>query len=180
MPHHPHDDIDSDVWSVEGQFKHLVFSPNGGIEGLMITTNGIDTQFTNDPHDMEAVAALLGLQEDQDLVVEGRKARPSREGESDHVVYRFERLASIDGQAPPPPKQEAKTEGRVQHFNFAKHGVPNGVVLDNGDFVHSKPGAIASLQLQIGDSIRAEGPAQPLATGKGLAIEASQVNDHTL
>ena len=30
-------------------------------------------------------------------------------------------------------------------LNYAKHGAANGVVLDNGDFVHTRPDGFAAL-----------------------------------
>ncbi|KQP35542.1 hypothetical protein [Pseudorhodoferax sp. Leaf274] len=177
--HQRHHAPDDDVWSVEGRFQHLVYSPKGGIEGLLIDTDGIATQFTVDPHDAAAVGALLGLRHGQALAVEGRKTGPSPKGEGAHVVYRFERLAAIDGQEPE-ARNDVQAHGKVVRFNFAKHGAPNGVVLDSGDFVHTRPDGLERLRLQIGDAVRAEGPAHPLATGSGRVIEARSVNGQPL
>ncbi len=175
MPHPtPHHDID--VWSVEGRFQHLVFSPKGGIEGLLIDTDGIATQFIVDPQDAATVGQLLALRPGQALVVEGCEAGPSPKGEGDHVVYRFERLAAIDGHAPAPHQRDATAQGTVVRFNYAKHGAANGVVLDNGDFVHTRPQGLEPLGLKIGDTVQAEGAALPLATGSGRVIEARSVN----
>lgn len=77
MPHH-HPAEHNDIWSVEGRFQHLLYSPKGGIEGLLIDTEGIATQFVVDPHDCASVALLLSLRRDQALVVEGRETRPRR------------------------------------------------------------------------------------------------------
>jgi len=176
QPHHAPDD---DVWSVEGRFQHLVYSPKGGVEGLLIDTAGIATQFVVDPHDAASVGQLLDLKAGQALVVEGRKTPPSPKGEGAHVVYRFERLAAVEGKAPAAPK-DAEVRGKVVRFNFAKHGAPNGVVLDSGDFVHTRPDGLAGLGLRIGDAVHAEGAAQPLATGGGRVIEARRINGQPL
>lgn len=177
-PHH-HPAPDDDIWSVEGRFQHLVYSPKGGVEGLLIDTDGIATQFVVDPHDATSVGQLLGLQAGQTLAVEGRKTPPSPKGEGEHVVYRFERLAAVEGKAPAAPK-DAEVRGKVVRFNFAKHGAPNGVVLDSGDFVHTRPDGLARLGLQIGDAVHAEGAAQPLATGGGRVIEVRRINGQPL
>ena len=180
MPHpRPHHAADDDIWSVEGRFQHLVYSPKGGVEGLLIDTDGIATQFVVDPHDAASVGQLLGLQAGQALAVEGRKTPPSPKGEGAHVVYRFERLAAVEGEAPAAPK-DAEVRGKVVRFNFAKHGAPNGVVLDSGDFVHTRPDGMARLGLQIGDAVHAEGASQPLATGTGRVIEARRINGQPL
>jgi hypothetical protein len=176
QPSHAADD---GIWSVEGRFQHLVYSPKGGVEGLLIDTDGIATQFVVDPHDAACVGQLLGLKTGQALAVEGRKTPPSPKGEGEHVVYRFERLAAVEGEEPAMPK-DAEVRGKVVRFNFARHGAPNGVVLDSGDFVHTRPDGLARLGLQIGDAVHAEGAAQPLATGNGRVIEARRINGQPL
>lgn len=173
MPH-PHEMID--VWSVEGQFQQLVFSPKGGIEGVLIDTDGVPTQFVTDPHD-PAVADLFGkLRAGQSLVIEGSEAGPSPKGEPAHSVYDFERLVSVDGKAPKAPQPRGDVVGTVVRFNYAKHGAANGVVLDTGDFVHTRPDGFERLGLKVGDKVKAEGEARALVTGAGRVIEAHTVN----
>ncbi len=176
MPH-PHETHDTlDVWSVEGRFQHLVYSPKGGVEGVLIDTDGVLTQFVFDRHDEGAASAFAGLQAGQALVIEGTEEGPSPKGEAGHTVYRFERLASVDGQAPRHTDAEADIAGTVARFNYARHGEANGVVLDTGDFVHTRPDGFARLGLKVGDKVRAEGHAQLLATGEGRVVEAVKVN----
>ncbi len=176
MSHPPHETID--VWSVEGRFKHLVYSPGGGIEGVLIDTDGVSTQFVFDRHDDAAPGAFTGLHAGQALVIEGTEDAPSPKdkGEAEHTVYRFERLVSVDGRAPPHAAAEARIGGTVVRFNYARHGEANGVVLDTGDFVHTRPDGLARLGLKIGDKVSAEGRVQPLTTGEGRVVEAVQVN----
>ena len=64
----------------------------------------------------------------------------------------------------------------VVRFNYAKHGKPNGVVLDNGDFIHTKPDGLEKLGLKVGDTVKVKGQAKPLVTGTGRVIEAQKVN----
>ncbi len=173
MPH-PYPAID--VWSVEGTFQHLIYSPKGAIEGVMIETDGVPTQFVTDPQDPTVAERFAGLRPGQALTIEGTEAAPSPKGESDHTVYRFERLASVDGRDTEPLRAHDGTRGTVVRFNHAKHGEPNGVVLDNGDFVHTRPDGLKRLGLQIGDTVQAEGPARPLVDGAGRVIEAVSVN----
>ena len=173
MPH-PHHDVD--VWAVEGRFKHLIYSPKGAIEGLLIDTDGVPTQFVTDPHDPSTNTLFAGLRAGQTLVIEGTDPGPSHKGEPEHSVYHFERLASVDGKDAKAPHRHDDVAGTVVRFNYAKHGAANGVVLDNGDFVHTKPDGMERLGLKIGDKVRAEGRAQPLVTGTGRVIEAVSVN----
>jgi hypothetical protein len=116
-----------------------------------------------------AASALL-------LRLEGTEEGPSPKGEAGHTVYRFERLASIDGEAPRHAQLDERIDGTVVRLNYARHGEPNGVVLDTGDFIHTKPDGFARLGLKVGDKVRAEGRAQPLATGEGRVVEAVRVN----
>jgi hypothetical protein len=173
MPH-PHHEID--VWSVQGHFQHLIYSPKGAIEGVLIDTDGVPTQFVTEPQDPAIAELFGGLRTGQALVVEGTEAPASPKGESAHTVYRFERLASVDGREPKASHGEEHTRGKVVRFNYAKHGEANGVVLDNGDFVHTKPDGLRPLGLQIGDTIEAKGATRPLVTGGGRVIEARSIN----
>ncbi|MGJ7505896.1 hypothetical protein [Variovorax sp. GT1P44] len=180
MPHlHGHEMLD--VWSVEGRFRQLIYSPKGTIEGVLIDTDGVSTQFVVDRHDPALAGQLAVLREGQALVIEGTEADPSPKGEPEHTVYQFERLASVDGKslASPQHSHGGKAVGTVVRFNYAKHGVANGVVLDSGDFIHTKPDGMARLGLKIGDKVQAEGTARPLATGAGRVIEARSVNGHS-
>lgn len=170
-PHHPHE-----LWAVQGQFTQLIYSPKGGVEGLLIETDGIPTQFVTDPHDAAVTQLLCGLRDGQTLRVEGSETGPSPKGEAAHFVYRFERLATVDGAEPEAATDDATVSGRVVRFNYAKHGEPNGVVLDTGDFVHTRPHGMRALGLQIGDAVEAEGRTRPLATGTGRVVEATSVN----
>ncbi|MDH6167807.1 hypothetical protein M2282_002957 [Variovorax boronicumulans] len=172
----PHPQETLDVWSVEGRFQHLVYSPQGGIEGVLIDTDGVPTQFVFGRHDEGAASAFAGLQPGQALVIEGIEEEPSHKGEASHTVYRFERLASVDGHAPTPARIDEGIEGTVLRLNYARHGEANGVVLDTGDFVHTRPEGFARLGLTIGDKVRVEGPARPLAVGKGCVVEAVRIN----
>lgn len=175
MPHHCADLLD--VWSVEGRFRHLIYSPKGAIEGVLIETEGLSAQFVTDVHDPVIALLCAGLREGQSLVVEGTEASPSAKGEAAHIVYRLERLVSIDGRKPRPARpQDQGVTGTVVRFNYAKHGAANGVVLDYGDFIHARPEGMERLDLKVGDKINAKGAAQWLITGKGRVIEAHRVN----
>jgi hypothetical protein len=173
----PHD---TQNWSIEGRFQHLIYSPKGAIEGLLIETDGTPTQFVTDPQDASNLDRLGGLTVGQTLVVEGSEEGPSPKGESSHFVYRFHRLASVDGVDAGPPQEPAQAHGKIVRFNYAKHGEPNGFVLDSGDFVHTRPDGFAALRLAIGDEVRAEGPSRPLVDGRGRVVEAHRVNDRAV
>ena len=165
-----------DVWSVEGLFSQIIYSPRGEVEGVLLDTDGIATQFVTDPHDSATAQALAALRPGQALVVEGTLREPSDKGEPEHTVYDFERLVSVDGKAARPAAAQHQVMGKVVRFNYAKHGAANGVVLDSGDFVHTRPDGLARLKLKLGDAVSAEGPLRRLATGEGRVVEAQRVN----
>lgn len=176
MPHHnSHETVD--VWSVEGRFAHYLYSPKGGIEGMLIETDGIPAQFVFERHGEGLPAQLADIRAGQALVVEGTESPPSPKGEAAHTVYRFERLAAIDGKPLPEAQPDDSVDGRVARIHYARHGEANGVVLDNGDFVHTRPQGFAQLNLKVGDRVQAEGRVRPLATGEGRVVEAARVND---
>ena len=170
----PHHDID--VWSVEGQFQHLIYSPKGAIEGFLIDTDGVPTQFVTDPQDPATVDLFGTMKQGQSVTVEGTEPPPSPKGDAVHSIYKFERLAAVDGKEAKPPQPPAEVSGTVARFNYAKHGAVNGVVLDSGDFIHTKPDGFDGLGLKVGDKVTAEGAMRPLATGEGRVVEAITVN----
>ena len=169
---HPHQDL----WSIEGRFQQLIFSPKGAIEGVLIETDGLPTQFVVDPQDGAIADQLARLNVGQSVVLEGPEEPPSPKGEAAHFVYRLTRLASVDGREKSPPDQPGDVSGKVVRLNYARHGVPNGVMLDTGDFVHTKPDGFERLGLKVGDKVHAEGPSRPLFTGHGRVVEAHTVN----
>ncbi len=178
--HHPdhkdHHEHEVDVWSVEGQFQHVIYSPKGAIEGFIIHTDDTPTQFVIDSQDSSVTEQIAKLRKNQILVVEGIAAAPSPKGEAEHTVYQFERIASIAGRPVPPVHTPQKVKGTVVRFNHAKHGERNGLVLDTGDFIHTKPDGLAGLHIEIGDMVEAEGDAKRLAGRDGYVIEARTLN----
>ncbi|XDF35675.1 hypothetical protein RBH89_01125 [Paracidovorax avenae] len=174
----PHETVE--VWSLEGRFQHLLHSPRGEVEGVLIDVDGVPAQFTFGKHDERAVRAAEALKPGQAIVLEGSVAAPPRHGEAAHEIYVFERLVSIDGEPAAPEEAVRRAEGRVARIHHARHGEPNGVVLDTGDFIHLRPEGYAALQLQPGDAVDATGPARPLRGAQGHVIEARTVNGKPL
>jgi len=175
----PHPEEMIDVYAVEGAFQHFVYSPRGGVEGVLIETDGVPTQFVFDKHDENAAEAFAGVERGQPVTVEGSLRPPSNKGEGAHVVYDFHRLSHAGGRALP-AAPTGPVKGRVVRVNHAKHGAPNGVVLDSGDFIHLRPEGFAQAGLKVGDEVKAEGPSRPLAGGKGRVVEAETVNGRSL
>jgi hypothetical protein len=169
---------DQATLNIEGTFEHVIYSPKGAIEGVLLSADGDPLQIVFRREDELAAVAFEGIAEGQLLVVEASPQGPSPKGKPAHAVYEFGRLVSIDGKKPPKPKAKvgAAYQGKIVRFNYARHGQPNGVVLDSGDFIHTKPDGLLKLKLKVGDTVRADGDAHLLATGHGWAVEASEIN----
>jgi hypothetical protein len=64
----------------------------------------------------------------------------------------------------------------VERINFAKHGEPNGAVLDSGYFVHLKPSGARAIDLKLGQTLEVQGRVKPAVRGPYQVIEADVVN----
>ena len=165
-------------YAIEASFKHLIYSPHGGVEGVLLEAAGSSIQLVFERHDEESPAVFDGIGEGQTVVVDAVPAGRSPKGAGEHPVYAYRRLRSVDGRKPvrAKPAPAAGYRGTVVRFNYARHGAANGVVLDTGDFIHTRPEGLARLKLKIGDTVQADGDAQLLASGTGWAVEAVTVN----
>ena len=163
---------------IRGTLMHAVYSPTGGIEGVLVEANGAPLQLVFGHDDEASADAFARIAEGQIVVVEAVPQGESPKGKAAHAVYGFGRLVSVDGRKPAKPKvkRSAAYQGVVMRFNYARHGAANGVVLDSGDFIHTTPDGLAKLKLKVGDAVHADGDAHLLATGLGWAVEASMVN----
>ena len=162
---------------LNGTFLQVVYSPKGGVEGFLLRISGQPMQVVVDKHDEKTAHLVTGLVAGQAIIVSTQDMPPSDKGDGEHPVRAFQKLVSVDGALP--PKAAAKGagySGKIVRFNYAKHGTPNGYVLDSGDFIHVKPDGFIKLKLSVGDSVDADGDAHFLATGNGWAVEAASVN----
>ena len=171
--------------SLDAEFRYPIYSPRGGVEGAMLLADEQDVQLVFEPHGDPGSAVFSAMRAGTRIKVEARlePAGPAHHGEPAHRVYRFERLVSIEGRAAEeemPGQSRAPYSGIVVRLNFARHGEPNGFVLDSGDFIHTRPEGMAQLQLGVGDRVEADGETRPLAGGAGVVVEASVINGRTL
>ena len=127
--------------------------------------------------DAAGAALVATLKPGQSVTVAGDLVPPSGKGAGVHPVRELDKIVAVDGKAP--KKASLAVDGyagAIVRLNYARHGVPNGYVLDSGDFIHVKPDGFAKLGLKVGDMVMAEGDAHFLATGGGWAVEAVTVN----
>jgi hypothetical protein len=165
--------------TIEGVFQHVIYSPRGDVEGALLEVSGAPAQLVFERHDEAGAEAFHGVEPGQRVVVEATPQGPSPKGDAEHAVYAFGRLASVNGRKPvrrKPAAAGAAYNGKVARFNYARHGAPNGVVLDTGDFIHTKPEGLARFKLKIGDTVAADGDAVALSTGGGYVVEATTIN----
>ena len=97
---------------------------------------------------------------------------------AEHPVYIFHSVATSDDKERLLQTKSADRDlygGTVVRINYARHGEPNGVILENGDFIHMKPDGMTLTGLNIGDSVESEGEVQETVLGSRV-IEATRVN----
>jgi hypothetical protein len=163
--HHPkHGDLDAE--HLNGIVQAYNFSPKGGVEGLLLTV-GERTIQVNIPPDawpMAAHAAAIGQAVQITASPEGQPVP-----DAENPVYRLISFEPSNGTgaAVDEPSHEGivSVEGIVSRFNYARHGEANGVVLDNGDFLHLKPDGMKKVGLRVGQEVAAEGSARPMGLG---------------
>jgi hypothetical protein len=167
-----------DVETLNGIIQDYNFSPKGGVEGLLLQGGDRTVQVNVPPDAWPAVAHAAAVgQAVQVAVVPEPEIHKHPQGE--HPVYRVVSLKPSSGPGTladgPVREGDVKIEGIVSRFNYAKHGEANGVVLDNGDFLHMKPDGMKKVGLRVGQAVAAEGSARPMALGHRV-IEAEVVN----
>ena len=164
-----------------GNFVHVIFSPHGTVEGFLLRSEDGEVQLVLDKDDEKNAAAVASLQAGQRVAVSAEDPPPSPKAPGVHAVHALRKLVSVDGAKPPAPAASAAGYGgTIVRLNYARHGAPNGFVLDSGDFIHVRPDGFAKLRLQVGDRVTAEGDARLLATGDGWAVEADSVKRQTV
>jgi hypothetical protein len=169
----------SGINKLSATFQHVVFSQVGDVEGMLVDVDGAPAQVVLKTGDEAAASLVAALREGQVLSCDVEPAEPEKDDASVHPVLILRELLQVDGaapKAPEPAKPAPFSSGKVVRLNFTRHGVPNGYVLDNGDFLLVQPEWFAKLGLGIGDRVEVDGDACYLATGDGWAVEAETVN----
>ncbi len=167
-----------DVEILNGIIQHYNFSPKGGVEGLLLQDGDRTVQVNVPPEAWVAIAsaAVVGQAVQVSVIPEPESGKHPR---GEHPVYRFISLQPASGPRSPGNgsvvEGDVKVEGIVSRFNYAKHGEANGVVLQNGDFLHLKPDGMKQAGLSLGESVAAQGTARPMLLGHRV-IEAEVVN----
>ena len=168
---------------VKGELEAYLFSPKGGIEGLLIRRRRKGAvQITVAPELGGLLPALVAPGERVQLTVgPDPHGEPHRGGE--HPVFRLLALKDVDGAThrfDGLAAEETRTvRGKVARLNYARHGEANGVVLDTGDFVHMRPRGFHRVDPRPGQTLEATGRARPALLG-GFVIDAESINGEPL
>lgn len=161
---------------LSGAFRQFLFSPKGGIEGVLLSVNRKTIQVSMSPKD-GAVLSRICAAGKRLRVLATRDHSPKTAG-SAHPVYEFESLADASGEPIKSSDADAGHEtvkGVVAALHFARHGQPNGVVLGNGEFIHLRPDGMTETGLRVGSKVSAVG--RPGVTVfNTLWLDAHQVN----
>ena len=161
---------------ISGTCQQLLFSPKGGIEGALVKVKGKTVQISVTPDLGAALARVTGPARRLRVLAEADHSPKTADGA--HPVYKLESLADAAGQAiewPEFDSADTTIKGVVATLHFARHGEPNGVVLETGEFIHLRPHGMALVGLGIGSKIIAVGKQRMTILGTRM-LEAQQVN----
>jgi hypothetical protein len=163
--------------TIRGIVRGLNFAPRGEVEGLLLDVDGATVQ-VNFPRDRaDAAAQLVGREVAIDV---GPEPAASRHPQGDHPVHQFLELreggdAVRIGLEAHDGREPIAVRGTIARLNYAKHGEPNGVVLDSGDFIHLKPEGMKQVGLRVGQEVEVKGRGA-IPAPRAAAVEADVVN----
>jgi hypothetical protein len=171
MPH------DLKLQSLVGRLQRLLFSPKGAIEGLLMTVDSkpIQVSMEQGAATVSELKAALGF--DIELKASADQSPKTKDGE--HRVYQFNAITRMAGKPFKSNGDPAPISGVVAVVHYAKHGEPNGVVLESGELIHTRPDGMKKLKLKVGSKVIAHGELRTTVLGTPL-LEAREVNRVTL
>lgn len=132
MPHERKPEI------LSGRLRQLLFSPKGGIEGLLLSVKSKTVQVSIKKKEAEATSLQQAIGKPIELKASPDHSPKTRHGDS-------------------------------------RHGHPNGVILQSGEFIHTRPTGMQKLKLKVGSKVTAHGELRMTMLGTSL-LEASEVN----
>lgn len=180
---------DGETQTLKGAVERFNHSPKGEYDALLMKSDGKLVQINFPPHMAAEIAKALAVGDQISVVA------ASKESKGDHPVYELQKVTTAKGteivlpepkpRAKPEPKPHAKPkakpvetiEGVVKYLSYARRGEVNGAVLASGDFVHLGPHGAEMLKLSVGQKLKAEGEAAPMADGHKVIEHPMKVND---
>jgi len=168
---------DSKAKTVGGHLQQLLFSPKGGLEGMLITVRNQLLQVSMAPGtaDADALSKAVG----RHIEVTALPDHSPKTKEGVHPVFKLISITKVAGKIFKSNPGHERVKGIVASIHFAKHGEPNGVILESGEFIHTRPHGMKQLKLRIGSKVVAHGERRMTVLGTGL-IEAHEVNRVTI
>ena len=158
-----------------GLLQDFNLSPRGAVEGFVLHSEGQTVQVNVTPE--VGFAAVRGIGQTVEVTVEP-ESFAAKLGKGEHPVYRLITLTGADGkpliQSASGKPEPITMQGVVKRINYARHGAANGVVLENGDFVHVRPDVMKRRNFKSGDPVTVEGTFVLMPLGQ-KAIEAKTI-----
>ena len=161
---------------LNGICRQWLYSPKGDIEGVLLSVKGGTVQLTTTP--AQGITLGRACAPGKRLRVLALRDQSAKAADGAHPVYAFADFADADGQpvhSPAGDPQQAKLKGVVVALHYARHGQPNGVMLDGGEFIHLRPHGMALAGLGLGSKVQAVGELKRTVLGT-VMMEAHQVN----
>jgi hypothetical protein len=161
---------------IVGSCTQLLFSPKGSVEGVLVKVKGRIVQVSMPADVGVSFARTTGVGKRVRLLARADDSPKAQDGA--HPVYMFESLADAAGQSIDFENTDPKNvtiKGIVAALHFARHGQPNGVILESGEFIHLRPHGMVQVGLDVGSRVSAIGAVRMTVLGTRL-LEAHQVN----
>lgn len=159
--------------SLAGRLHYLLFSPRGAIEGMLMTVDSKSIQVSMEPGAAAPRELTAALGSDIEVKASVDHSRKSKDGL--HPVYKLSAITKIAGKPFKAKRAPQQIRGVVAALHYAKHGEPNGVLLESGEFIHTRPDGMKKLKLTVGSTVIARGELRTTVLGTAL-IEAREVN----
>jgi len=156
-----------------GTCERLLFSPKGSIEGLLLKSKTQTVQVSLPPHVGDSLATKATPGKRMHLLA--TPDHSPKAANAAHLVYQFEALADAAGNARETADGMSTLKGVVASIHYAKHGEPNGVILETGEFVHLRPHGMRATELEVGSKVNATGTTRMTVLGT-ILLEANRVN----
>jgi hypothetical protein len=165
----PHND---NIESLSGHLQRLLFSPKGEIEGLLLDVDSKIIQVSMEPRSTDANVLNDSVGKPIEVAASADHSPKTKGGA--HPVYQLDRIRKLGGKAFNAERSQP-ISGVVASIHYAKHGEPNGVILESGEFIHTRPHGMKELKLKVGSKVIANGNIRTTVLGTTL-VEAHEVN----
>jgi len=167
MPH------DRETEILSGRLQQLLFSPKGGIEGLLLSVKSKIVQVSMKQEDAHPTALQQAIGKTIELKAARDHSPKTKHGA--HPVYKLRAISKLAGSAATASDGAPAVHGVVAAIHYSKHGRPNGVILESGEFIHTRPPGMQKLKLKVGSKVSAHGELRMTMLGTSL-LEAQEVN----